>query len=417
MISISDDENIPRQILDRFCVVGINYDKANVEIRGAFSVSDKEFAHIAADAKQQEIRSLFTLSTCNRTEIYGFVSGISILSDLLIKHTKGCKEALKEYGYHKTGAEALRHLFKVAAGLDSQILGDYEILGQLKRAAELSKSSGLIGPLMDRVLNFAFQASKKVKTETDLSKGTVSVSFAAINLLQDIPHLSEKKTVLIGTGKFGTNVCNNLVRYFPGIQLTVINRTDTAAAQLAQKINAAHYPYSKRHEAIKDADIIIVSTNAPVYTVTKDMVSTARPQHYLDLSVPANVDPVIRGMHHITLTDVDEISSTILDKTLAARKAEMPKAIGIIDRYLADFLLWLKEYRYSLHLKTWKEKLADIDIPVAFGCEFAGEKQPGDDTAKVQRAKKALAQLAINLKERNEKGCLFINSINDYLES
>ena len=410
-----DDFNISRHILDRLCVVGVNYDKANVEVRGAFSVNDIIFNQIAEAAKLEGIRSMFILSTCNRTEIYGFVPRADMLSALLADHTDGSTLDLAHFGYQKSGLDALRHLFKVAAGLDSQILGDYEILGQLKRSADLAKSYELIGPLMARVLNFVFQASKKIKTETSLSQGTVSVSFAAVNVLQTIPDLPKKKVVLLGTGKFGTDVCNNLKEYFKQIDLTVINRTDDVALRLAQRINARHCLYGNRRKAIDDADVVIVCTNAQEYTVSEDMVNTAKQQLYLDLSVPVNVDPNIKKKEHIRIIDVDEISSSILDKTLAARKAELPKAMDIINHYIGDFLNWVGEYRYALHLKTWKEKL--INLSPGQGCEFANDKFLPDDHARTQQAKCTLKRLAVNLKERKDKGCLFINSINDYLDN
>lgn len=411
----SGDYHISKQILDRFFAVGLNYDKANIAVRGAFAVPEKENKSICESAKVAGLRSVFVLSTCNRTEMYGFAASSDILVDLLTKHCRGTKKDLLQYGYVKCGEDAIKHLYKVAAGLDSQILGDYEILGQIKQAVDISKSADTIGPIMDRVLNFAFQSSKKIKTDTGLSNGTVSVSFAAINVLQSLPNLEGKKLLLIGTGKFGRNVCSNLKNYLRGVSLTVTNRTDAIAKDLSEELNINFCLYSERETAIKNADVVLVCTNANTYTVTPEMANTDKVQLFLDLSVPANVDPKITDMATASLINVDEISATILDKTLTTRKAEVPKAISIIERYFNDFLQWVKEYRYVTHLKTWREKLVEITPPHT--CEFADDPILLHDVQRTERAQKALKQLAINLKQRDDKGCQFINSINDYLQA
>ncbi|MCH5717261.1 glutamyl-tRNA reductase [Niabella hibiscisoli] len=189
----AEDFHISKQVLDRFCVAGINYHKADTATRGLFSINNDQFAKLALAAKAADLKSVFVVSTCNRTEIYGFAESVMQLVNLLLDQCRADRSTFFEYAYLKNGNPALQHLFNVASGLDSQILGDYEILGQIKKAIDLSKANNMIGPVMDRTLNFVFQASKRVKTDTALSNGTVSVSFAAIELLQAIPDLTEKR--------------------------------------------------------------------------------------------------------------------------------------------------------------------------------------------------------------------------------
>lgn len=409
----AEEFHISKQVLDRFCVAGINYHKADAATRGLFSINENEFAALAKDAKAAGIKSVFVLSTCNRTEIYGFAESVMQMANLLMEHSKADRKTFFKYAYLKNGNGALQHLFHVSAGLDSQILGDYEILGQIKKSVELAKAHNVIGPIMDRTLNFVFQASKKIKTETELSNGTVSVSFAVIELLQALPGISTKKILVIGTGKFGSNVCKNLTNYFPQVQLTVMNRTDQKALEFS-KANGIHFcAFNARKEAIAEADIVIVCTNANEPTVLPHHFIGDEEKLIIDISVPVNVHPEVKKIKGKLVIDVDEISTNILDKTLTRRKSEIPKAEAIIESYTHEFWQWLKDYRYVLHLKTWKSKLEEIDRLQVFPCEFASDEHL---KAQTEKAQKAVKQLAVNLKTKNDKGCQFINLINDYLQ-
>ncbi len=411
---VSPQHTISTQVLDRLCVAGINFHKADTTVRGLFSITKDDFARIAIRAKAANLRSVFVVSTCNRTEIYGFAENVMMLVDLLVAETKGKREDFLQYAYLKSGEQALGHLFDVSCGLDSQILGDYEILGQLKQAIDTAASADMLGPIMNRTVNYAFQASKKIKTDTLLSSGTVSVSYAAIELLKDHPGIFTKKILLIGAGKFGGNVCRNLKEYLPGVSVTICNRTDEHAKTLASKAGINFVPYNQLAVAIHAADILVVCTNAQEPTVLPGYFVKDKEMLVLDLSVPVNVHAQVKQIKGIRVIDVDEISTSILDKTFAKRKTELPKAQEIVLHYKTEFNNWLQEYRYSLHIKSWKDKLQELSEwhPQPY-CEMAGEKQPATDERKVQ---KAVTRLAVNLRTNQEKGCQFINAINDYLE-
>lgn len=402
------------QILDRFCVAGINYHKADITVRGLFSITKDDYASIAIRAKERNIRSVFVLSTCNRTEIYGFAENVMVLVDLLTGQTKGTTEEFLPFSYLKKGDDALHHLYEVAAGLDSQILGDYEVLGQLKQAVDMATAADLIGPIMNRTVNYAFQASKKIKTDTALSTGTVSVSYAAIELLRGLPGMDNKNILILGAGKFGGNVCRNLGEYLPAVPVTLINRTDETALALANRTGVQFASYDTLAHHLGTADIIVVCTNAQEPTILPEHFSGSTPKLVLDLSVPANVHPGVKTLEGIRVIDVDEISTTILDKTFARRKKEVPKATQILLHYKNEFCNWLEEYRYSLHIKSWKDKLQELHEwqPQSY-CELAGDKQLLSEDRKVQRA---VTRLAVNLRTNQEKGCQFINAINDYLQ-
>lgn len=398
-------------LLDRFGVAGINYHLADASTRGLFAVTKEDITRISLLAREQHLRSVFVLSTCNRTEIYGFSEDVRILVNLLTSFTKGTAEEFFAVAYLKNGESALDHLYEVASGLDSQILGDYEILGQLKQGVELAMQNNSVGPVMNRTVNYAMQASKKIKTETTISTGTVSVSYAAIDLLKAIPGIAERSILVIGTGKFGGNVCKNLVGYLPGTHITVCNRTDDSALEIAARLNISCIPYALLADGIAHADIIVVCTNAPEPTVLARHFDGSSPKLVLDLSIPMNVEAAVKEIGGVQVIDIDEISRNILDVNFARRRSEIPKAREIIRQSKKEYLNWLDEYRYSLHIKSWKDKLTELDHRQAAACAL--NEEPGKPDRKVQQA---VTRLAVNLRSNNEKGCQFINAINDYLQ-
>ena len=183
------------------------------------------------------LHELFILSTCNRTEIYGITDNVQHMVHALCQQTEGSVEAFNEMAYIKKGTEAVEHFFNVAAGLDSQILGDYEIIGQIKQSIKTAKEKGFIGATVDRMANAVLQSSKAIKNQTALSGGTVSVSFAAVQYIKEkIANPSNKKILLVGTGKIGRNTCKNMVDYLGTTNITLINRTAEKAAALANEL-------------------------------------------------------------------------------------------------------------------------------------------------------------------------------------
>lgn len=389
--------------LNSFCIVGINYRKSDMDIRDRFSLSSDQTLNILKESKEKKIPGCLALSTCNRTEIYGLSHDPEVLVDLLCENSDSTKVDFSNHGYTFVGIKAIEHLFNVASGLDSQIIGDYEILSQLKQAAKVAKENGCINNFMERAINYALQVSKEIKTKTQLSSGTVSVSYAAIEIIKEkINQFQGKKILLVGTGKFGHHVAKNLHDYLPGCTVSFTNRTDEKASELASEYNAGFIPYKNLHSACNDADIIIVSSASYSYSVIPSFFVTDKKRLILDLSVPQNVDPKVKDVYGVTVLNVDEVS-TILDKTISLRQAEIPKAQKIISETLGSLEEWHRHQFNNPLLRMVKSQLFELNSIL-----------PGNKNND-EKIHKTVSSLAIILKEKNDKGCQCINALSNYL--
>jgi glutamyl-tRNA reductase len=350
-----------------FYVIGISYKKADAKLRGDFSLSPTKKARLLNQAKTSGIQSIVATSTCNRTEIYAFVNDPNELVQLLCNNTVGTIEAFEPVAYTLKDSLAIEHMFRVGAGLDSQILGDFEIISQLKSSARVSKKYGLLDAFLERLINSVIQASKRIKTETKLSSGATSVSFASVQyILKSVKDVTTKNILLFGTGKIGRNTCENLIKHTKNEHITLINRTRDRAEKIAGKFKVLVKDYSQLPEEIKNTDILIVATGAQNPTVDKQLIQNKKELLILDLSLPKNVDENVKDLKNVTLTHLDELSN-ITDETLNKRKEFIPLAEAIIEEIKSAFLAWLEYRKFAPTIKALKEKLnvfaeAEIDV-------------------------------------------------------
>lgn len=391
-----------QDFLPDFCIAGINYRKSDVIVRGKFSLTTEQCELLLHEVVKKHIPGAFVLSTCNRTEIYGISSSPQELIELLCLHTQGRIKDFVEYGYTHRGLLAVDHLFKMAAGIDSQIIGDHEILSQLKMAVKFAKDHNCINNFLERIINFAIESSKRIKTETKLSSGTVSVSYAAIEIIKaKIPELINKKILLVGTGKIGNNIAGNIKTYLPECNLLFCNRTDEKAAELAKKCNTRFIPFADLSNAANEADVIIVSTSSETYTVLPSFFTNEKERLVLDLSIPQNVDPAVKNFPGIELMNVDEISS-ILNQTIDKRRTELPKALRIINETSNELQEWYALQANNPVLRKMKSHLNELAV----------EKTPVNK----EKIHKTVSTLAKQLKKENNKGCQYIHALNNHLE-
>ena len=341
-----------------FYVIGISYKKADAKLRGLFNLSPTKKANLLNQAKSLGIEGLLTTSTCNRTEVYGLVEEPSILINLLCENTDGNKESFDKVAYTFKNQEAISHMFNVGAGLDSQILGDFEIISQLKLSAKISKKYNLLDAFLERLVNSVLQASKRIKNETKLSTGATSVSFASVQyILNSVSKINEKNILLFGTGKIGRNTCENLIKHTKNEHITLINRTLEKAEKLAGKFKVLAKNYSQLQEEIARADVLIVATGAQNPTIDKELIVSEKDLLILDLSIPKNVSENVKKLPNVELIHLDELSS-ITDKTLKERKNQIPAARTIISEIQDEFETWLENRKFAPTIKALKEKLS-----------------------------------------------------------
>lgn len=343
-----------------FYAIGLSYKKADADIRGHFSLDENSKLALINQAKENNIESLVVTSTCNRTEIYGFAQHPFQLIQLLCDNTRGTVEEFQEVAYIYKNKDAIAHMFRVGSGLDSQILGDFEIISQLKTSAKVSRKHGLLNHFTERLVNAVIQASKRIKTETDISSGATSVSFASVQyILNAIEDVSNKNILLFGTGKIGRNTCENLVKHTKNEHITLINRTKDKAEQIAGKFNLVVKDYANLQEEINTSDILIVATGAHRPTVDKQIIQSKKPLLILDLSIPKNVNDDVKELDNVSLVHLDYLSQ-ITDQTLEARKKHIPSAEAIIEDVKSEFNSWLETRKFAPTIKALKHKLSDF---------------------------------------------------------
>ncbi|BDB54196.1 MAG: glutamyl-tRNA reductase [Bacteroidota bacterium] len=343
-----------------FYAVGLSYKKADAEIRGKFSLDAVAKMRLLEQAKTEGIESLIVTSTCNRTEIYGFAEHPFQLIKLICENSQGSVEAFQKYGFVYKNKEAVGHLFRVGTGLDSQILGDFEIISQIKTSFFQAKSVNLVNAFQERLINAVIQASKKIKTDTEISSGATSVSFASVQyILNNVEEIGDKNILLFGTGKIGRNTCENLVKHSKHEQITLINRTKDKAEKLAQKLDVVVKDYADLQLEIQKADVLVVATGAQNPTVDKTILNLKKPLLILDLSIPKNVNENVEDVEGVTLVHMDYLSQ-ITDETLENRKKHIPAAEAIIEEIKEEFLTWSKGRKFAPTIHALKEKLHSI---------------------------------------------------------
>ena len=354
--------------------VGVSYKKASLSIREAFSLSLHSSKLLLNDAKKNGISELLINSTCNRTELYGVTENPEDFIKLLCKFSSGEINTFDKIGYTLEGKEAINHIFRVGAGLESQILGDFEIIGQLKKSFYQSKKLMMANGFLERLVNNVIQASKRVKTETGISSGATSVSFAAVQfIIKNVEDISNKNILLFGAGKIGKNTCENLIKHTKNDHIVLINRTKERAEKIAGKFKVIVKSHSELNTEIRKADVLIVATGAEHPTVNKELIHrSSRPLLVIDLSLPRNVVPEINEIDQVSLVHIDELSK-MTDKNLKKRKDHIGRAEEIINEVASDFNIWLYNRKYAPFLNAIKTHL---EKPVS-GLEETASKFTG----------------------------------------
>lgn len=345
-----------------FYCIGLSYKKADASVRGLFSLSAEAKESLLNAAKLEDITELLVISTCNRTELYGYSEHPFQLIQLLCRFSKGSIDDFQKVGYVFKNREAVQHLFQVGTGLDSQILGDFEIIGQIKNSFLHSRDKGLANAFLERLLNSVISASKRIKNETALSTGAASVSFTAVQyILQNVSDISTKNILLFGIGKIGRNTCENLIKHTKNQHITLINRTKEKAERIAGKFNLLVKDYDLLKAELAQTDVLVVATGASQPTVYKDLIPSGKEMLILDLSIPKNVDENVQEHQGVTLVHMDMLSK-LTDETLERRKEAIPDALKIIEEVKSEFFEWLDSRKFAPTIQALKHKLESLKV-------------------------------------------------------
>ncbi len=331
-------------------VVGLSHKTAPLDLRErlAFTPGEAEESLRAADAVA-EMSERLLLSTCNRTELYSLAETTEKGKETflnLVQVRRGIEPSeLDGLVYVMNGREMVAHLFRVAGSVDSMVLGEAQILGQVHDAFEIARRAGTTGPLMHKLLDAAFRVGKRVRTETEIGSGAVSVSSAAVNLAAKIfSDMPERVALLIGSGETGELAARHLKEQGIG-RLLVANRTPERAAVLAKELGGEAVSFEDLESALGRASILVSATSSPVPLVRYEMVRRVvsgrgnRPLLILDIAVPRDVEPSIGDLQNVFLYDIDALQG-LVNQNLERRKREIPKVEGIIQHELEQFLRW-----------------------------------------------------------------------------
>jgi len=329
---------------------GLNHKSAPIEIREKFVFCEEDIKRFVPQLKAKGIHGAVVISTCNRTEIYfeledkSLSSDFDLIGDTLISYRK-VTPAVKIHFYQMKNDDAVHHLFRVVSGLDSMALGEYQIVGQIKDAFNISKQNEFCSSVLFKLFNDALKTGKQVRTDTALNKGAVSVSYAGVELAgKKLQNLSSHAVLLVGAGQTSELTLLNLIKKECN-QFTVVNRTQEKACELAEKYQCKVGDFNQLGELLVKNDIVISSTASKTALFTADMVRKAmeernnQPLLFIDLSVPRNVAREVGDIENVHVYDIDALNEVIGDN-LDMRKGEICHAEFIIEESVSEFSQW-----------------------------------------------------------------------------
>jgi len=333
--------------------LGLNHRTASLALREKLSFSEEvirsALSRFSCGHLSSPIAELVILSTCNRTELYAVSSQAGFAElETFLSEVSGIPAAIfYPHLYRYKDVDSARHLFRVAAGLDSLVIGEPQILGQVTRALELARGAGAAGATLNRLFQSAIHAGKRARTETAIARNPASVSSLAASLAEKTVHrLDEAQVVILGAGEMA-ELAVEALRKRGAVHITVLNRTLERAHALADRWNARAATFEALETSLAAADILIASTGAPHTLISPQMVENAmrqrpaRPLVLIDIAVPRDIDPETARLPRVSLFDMDSLSAQLED-SLAQRLNEVPQVQAILEEELADFERYLR---------------------------------------------------------------------------
>ncbi|OGW49323.1 MAG: glutamyl-tRNA reductase [Nitrospirae bacterium RBG_19FT_COMBO_42_15] len=410
-------------------VVGLSHKTAPVEIREKISFSEKVLPDALHKLRQYPlVREGAILSTCNRVEVYSVVrdieEGIAQVKKFFTDfHDSVNPKDIQPHLYVYSAEEAVKHIFRVASSLDSMVVGEPQILGQLKDAFEYSLSSEATGVVLNRLFKKAISVGKLIRTETGIAESAVSVSYAAVELSKKIfEHLEDKTVMLVGAGEMSELAARHLKNN--GVRNVVVStRTYQRALKLAKEFSGKPIKFEDFPNEMVHTDIVICSTGAPHYLIRYDMVEHIihqrknKPVFFIDISVPRNIDPEINKIDNIYLYDIDDLQS-VVDANKKEREKEAEKAEEIINSEVVTFSNWFKTLEVVPTIVALKEKMeeikkAEIERTVSKLKNITEEEKKSIESMATAIVNKIIHTPLIALKQEtnSEDGALFIEAV------
>lgn len=359
----------------QLCLVGANHNTMPVELRERVAVGTEQLPEVLSSLLQRVSQAVL-LSTCNRTEVYvldaGRKSNLDAAIDFLAARAGTVAGELWPYLYTRAGEDAVRHLFRVASGLDSMVIGEHEVLGQVRQALERAERVGRPGLPLANMFRHAVTTGRRVRAETRLSRNALSVSSVAVDLAtKTVEDLAKCHTLVIGAGEAGKLVARAL-KARGASRMTVTSRSLDRASALADSLGGHAVPFYRLQEALRDADVVIACTGAPHTILDRQTVESAmsarpdRPMVLVDISVPRNVDPDVKHATGVFLYDIDDLTG-ITQVNELLRRAEVDKAMEIVDAEVSKYMAWfqtmgVKPIVSALVSKAEAIRKAQIDV-------------------------------------------------------
>jgi glutamyl-tRNA reductase len=387
---------------DLLFVAGMNHRTAPVAMREQLALEEEKIREILADLSGRGlVQEVMILSTCNRVEVYGVAAvpgeARSQAFSRLGSHRGVAWRELEPLLYTATGDEAALHAFRVAASLDSMVLGEPQILGQVKDAFALAQSVGTAGPVLHALMSQAFSAAKRVRSETLVGRLAVSISYAAVELARRIfEGLDGKAVLLVGAGEMSELAARHLIDH-GALPIYVANRTWSRAQELARGLGGVPVPFDQLEATLARVDIVITSTAAPEPVVTAAQVRAAlharrgRPLFFIDIAVPRNVEPAVNDLEGAFCYDIDDLRA-VVESNLKERQREAQRAQVLLEREVDKFVGRLQQLEVVPTIVSLREKLEAIRRAEL---ERALARLPGaaEDTRRVMDA---LSQAIVN---------------------
>ena len=351
-------------------IIGLNHKTADVEIRERLAFNGQKLEEGVFGLKNiPEVREVAILSTCNRVEIYTCVSNTAAaaenIKNFLSRLHNINRTDFEKSLYLHSGPDAIRHILRVASSLDSMVVGEPQILGQIKDTFDFALSKKTTGVLLNKLMKKAISTAKRVRTETKIAENAVSISFAAVELAKKIfTDLAGKAFMLLGAGEMAElaarHLLNNEVK-----DVMVVNRTYETGCKLAKEFNGKAVRFEEFLHELVHADIIICSTGAPTYVLHKEQMQKVmkerkyRPVFIIDISVPRNIDPEINKIENVYLYDVDDLQE-VVDTNIHGRKIEAEKAETIVAEEVEKFIKWLSALDSVPTIVALRQKAEEI---------------------------------------------------------